>query len=209
MMKLLDLSKKYLRATYKYPFEPYHVNEGFRGKPVYTHSLCIGCTACAVVCPPNAINLKLNDDKNRLMWLFDCGRCIFCGRCDEVCPTNAIMLSEEFEVAVVFDKNALKIEAELEVENCKVCGKPFTTKRLIEYTKQRLEKTNFISDTLSISKINYLLTCDSCKNKSSAEKSVISLASTFTCKEEVERLRREEKERKKAEKLAAKKEEEQ
>lgn len=167
-MKLLDMTKKYGKATYKYPLEPYEVSEGFRGKPSYTYENCIGCTACAVACPSNAINVKLNEDKTKLVWEFHAGRCIFCARCDEVCPTNAIVLSQEFELAVKFNKNNLIERGELDVEYCEVCNKPFTTKRLISYSLQRLEKVGWDKDTLA-NKVKYIKTCSDCKRKHEVE----------------------------------------
>ena len=167
-MKLLDMTKKYGKATYKYPLEPYEVSEGFRGKPSYTYDNCIGCTACGVACPSNAINVKLNEDKTKLVWEFDAARCIFCGRCDEVCPTGAIVLSQEFELAVKFDKNNLKERGELDVEYCEVCNKPFTTKRLISYILHRLEKVGWDKETLG-EKVKYAKTCPNCKREEKVE----------------------------------------
>ena len=59
MMKLFDITEKYGKATYAYPFEPYIVPENFRGQPEYTYELCIGCAACGIACPSNAIELKM------------------------------------------------------------------------------------------------------------------------------------------------------
>lgn len=168
-MKLLDMTKKYGKATYKYPFEPYEVPENYRGKPNYTYDLCIGCAACGVACPSNAIELKLNDTKDRLVWKFDAGRCIFCGRCDEVCPTGAVMLSSEFELAVKFDKSALMQQGELVVAHCKCCGKPFTTKRLIDYALERMQNANLPDDRLEEAK-EYVYYCVDCKKQHTVSK---------------------------------------
>lgn len=169
-MKLLDMTRKYGSATYKYPFEPYKVSEHFRGKPIYDYEKCVGCTACAVACPSNAINLKLNTEKTKLVWEFDCARCIFCGRCDEVCPTNAVLQSQEFELAVKFNKDDLKIKGELDVEYCSRCKKPFTTKRLIAYNIERLKNAGWINEKIE-EKIHYICTCPDCKQKIAVENS--------------------------------------
>ncbi|MBS9778835.1 MAG: 4Fe-4S dicluster domain-containing protein [Campylobacteraceae bacterium] len=167
-MKLFDMTKKYGQATYKYPFEPYEIFEGFRGKPNYVYEKCIGCTACGNACPSNAINVKMNQDKTKLVWEFNCGRCIFCGRCDEVCPTGAVMLSEQFENAVKFDKDNLKENGELDLEKCEVCDKVFTTKRLIAYDLQRLKGVGW-SDEVLKQKAQFIKTCPDCKRKKSVE----------------------------------------
>ncbi|PPK58824.1 hypothetical protein B0F89_13523 [Malaciobacter marinus] len=167
-MKLLDMTKKYGTATHKYPLEPYEVFDGFRGKPSYTYENCIGCTACGVACPSNAINVKLNKENTKLVWEFDAARCIFCGRCDEVCPTSAIVLSKEFELAVKFDKNSLKERGELDVQYCEVCNKPFTTKKLISYNLNRLHKAGWDKNSLD-KKAKYIKTCTDCKRNHEVE----------------------------------------
>ncbi len=167
-MKLLDMTEKYGQATCNYPFEPYTIFEGFRGKPSYTYEYCLGCTACANACPSNAINVKMNEDKTKLVWEFNCGRCIFCGRCDEVCPTGAVVLSEQFENAVKFDKDNLYERGELDLQKCEVCNRVFTTKRLIAYDVERLKKVGW-SDEYLEEKIKFIKTCPDCKRKKSVE----------------------------------------
>ena len=162
MMKLLDITEKYGKTTHKYPFEPYHVSANFRGKPSYVYDRCIGCAACGIACPSNAITVQFNEPKSKLIWEFDCGRCIFCGRCDEVCPTGAIRLSEEFELAVKFDKSALIQRGELDAQYCTQCQKPFTVKRLIQYSFERLTKANLGEKRLQEAK-KYLCICPTCK----------------------------------------------
>jgi NADH:ubiquinone oxidoreductase subunit F (NADH-binding)/(2Fe-2S) ferredoxin/ferredoxin len=46
---------------------------------------CVGCTACARVCPVNCI-----DGKPRELHVIDQSRCIKCGRCFEVCRFEAV-----------------------------------------------------------------------------------------------------------------------
>jgi len=63
--KLREL-KEALRAvilgpyTAKFPFEPHTPPEGFRGKPEFDEGGCIGCAACAEVCP--ALAIRYTDD---------------------------------------------------------------------------------------------------------------------------------------------------
>ncbi len=47
--------------------------------------LCIGCGACAEVCPTNCIS-PTDDGK----YVINPDECIDCGACVEVCPTDAI-----------------------------------------------------------------------------------------------------------------------
>lgn len=169
MLKFIDLTEKYGNTTYGYPFAPYSVNENYRGLPKYDFPLCIGCAACGIACPPNAINIKFNEDKSKLVWEFDCGRCIFCGRCDEVCPTAAIRLTEEFELATRLNKSDLIQRGELESEFCSKCGKAFSTKRLVAYSYERLSKAALDENRLKDAE-KYLHICPECKKNIAAEK---------------------------------------
>ncbi|MDL0089018.1 formate hydrogenlyase complex iron-sulfur subunit [Campylobacter gastrosuis] len=164
MMRIFDINKKYGVATHEYPFKPYPVSNNFRGRPKYKFSLCIGCASCGVACPPNAISVKFNDDKSKLVWEFNAGRCIFCGRCDEVCPTGAIRLSDEFELAVRFNKDDLIQRGELEPELCTSCGKPFSTKRLVKHGFDRLKLAGLNEARLEQAKI-YMKICPECKQQ--------------------------------------------
>ena len=48
---------------------------------------CTGCTACAAVCPFDAITMKA-DPEGFLYPVTDSARCVKCGKCDRVCPVD-------------------------------------------------------------------------------------------------------------------------
>lgn len=165
-MKIFDILKKNGIVTSSYPFSPYEVEEYYRGKPVYDYKFCISCAACGVACPSNAITVKYTNDKQTIKWQYNCGRCIFCGRCDEVCPTGAIKLSNDYELAVKFDKNALIQEGEFESFKCKICHKSFTSKKFIEYSKQKLAH---LAKERLLQAEEYLELCQECKQNKAVD----------------------------------------
>lgn len=85
--------------------------------------LCIGCKACARVCPCDdliQIEMHRDGDKKPVIDRFtiDMGRCIFCGNCTEVCPVDCIKMLPDFEMAdysrqaLVLDKKDLTLSGE-------------------------------------------------------------------------------------------------
>lgn len=119
-------------ATVKYPFAPLETQPGMRGKPEHDSEQCIACAACAVVCPPNAIQMQTDLKANITSWNINYGRCIFCGRCEEICPTEAIRLSSEFELAVMA-KEDLEETCNYSLQHCESCKKPFAPKKEVDY----------------------------------------------------------------------------
>lgn len=165
-MKILDLILKHGVVTKPYPFAPYEVGKNFRGKPEYEYSLCIGCAACGIACPSNAISVNYDTQKS-ILWRYDTGRCIFCGRCEEVCPTKAIKLGKEFELGVNFERLDLITEGKLETQNCLVCSKPFASKRFVDFVLRKIDLSNLSTKRKSNAKY-YVQICPSCKQNSNA-----------------------------------------
>jgi Ni,Fe-hydrogenase III small subunit/NAD-dependent dihydropyrimidine dehydrogenase PreA subunit len=65
---------------------------GFRGRPVIASAACAAdCTACADVCPTQAIQLTPLG--------IDLGRCVFCNACAEICPDNKIAFTPDPRLA--------------------------------------------------------------------------------------------------------------
>lgn len=107
--------------TSRFPYEPHEPYERFRGRPYFYEKDCIGCTACAQVCPAKAIDVEDKGGKRALTVHWD--TCIFCGQCQANCPTGkGIMLSREFDFATTEKREDLKQGIEKELVLCGECG---------------------------------------------------------------------------------------
>ncbi|MCK4325228.1 4Fe-4S dicluster domain-containing protein, partial [bacterium] len=105
--------------TTKFPFQPHVPAEKFRGKPEYDEKECVGCGACAEVCPSNAIEV-IDEEKRRLVLHYD--TCIFCGQCQANCITEkGITLTKEYDLTL-FDRSKAIEEVEKELLRCEFCN---------------------------------------------------------------------------------------
>lgn len=113
------------KVTKCYPAEPSEAPEGFRGMPEVDVECCIGCGACAAVCPARLIRVvDVGQDRRRIVRLFE--RCIRCGRCAEVCPENAIEMTRKFETATDNPREDLVDVCEIQMGTCRRCGRCYT-----------------------------------------------------------------------------------
>ena len=78
------------------------------------HETCIGCTACAVICPTEAIF-----GERKGMHVIVPERCIDCGACGSVCPADAI--TDQFKALSPQRKRAELPKAVILPERCTGC----------------------------------------------------------------------------------------
>jgi hydrogenase-4 component H len=138
--------------TTRFPAEPHVPFPGFRGRPVYHEEQCIGCRACAEVCP--AIAIKVVDDvqsrppKRRLTVHYD--KCIFCGQCELNCPTHeGIKLSAEWDLTT-FDRSTLRNSVEHELVICQGCSAVVGTRKHLLWVADRLGSKAYANPTLIV-----------------------------------------------------------
>ncbi|MCD6169359.1 MAG: 4Fe-4S dicluster domain-containing protein [Candidatus Latescibacteria bacterium] len=124
--------------TTKFPFEPHKPAEKFRGKPVPDDDWCVGCRACAEVCPSGAIEVIDEPEAatRRIIRHYD--KCIFCGQCELNCTTEkGVHLTDEYDLAT-FDRKSLFYEQKFELLICERCGRVIGTKKHLLWLARRL-----------------------------------------------------------------------
>jgi NADH-quinone oxidoreductase subunit I len=97
-----------------YPDKKRPLPQRFRGRFAFLFNkedgnmLCIGCYACAKVCPPQTIVIETHKGEDKKLkvdrYEINIGECISCANCVEVCPVGALEMTHEFETAA-FEQN--------------------------------------------------------------------------------------------------------
>ncbi|MDD2752202.1 MAG: 4Fe-4S dicluster domain-containing protein [Candidatus Omnitrophica bacterium] len=127
LRELKEAIKALIKGPYTsdYPRKPHKAYERFRGRPYFHQDDCVGCTACAQVCPVKAIDYEdgVINGKGRRKLIVHWDICIFCGQCQANCITEkGIMLSQEYDFATTENREALNQEIEKELALCDCCG---------------------------------------------------------------------------------------
>ncbi len=87
------------RFTINYPENRAKQPDSYRGKLRLDMSTCINCSACALICPNNTIDMvQVSTAKgDKKMPQVNHARCLFCGLCEEVCPTKCLTLTKSYD----------------------------------------------------------------------------------------------------------------
>lgn len=137
--------------TVRFPFaEAPEPPENFRGKPTYDEKECVGCGACAEVCPAQAITViddtKSDPPKRRLELRYD--GCIFCGQCELNCATEkGIQLSTDYDLATL-DRSECVESVEKELVLCEGCGAVIGAKDHLCWVAERVGAKSYANPTL-------------------------------------------------------------
>jgi len=136
--------------TTRFPAEPFEASERFRGRPRFNAEGCIGCGACAEVCPPKCIDVidDTTSDPPRRRLVQHLDACIWCGQCARYCPTGlGIRMSNEYE-CVGFAPEDFEESVSKEIALCEVCGEVLGPIDQLRWLADHLGPVAFANPTL-------------------------------------------------------------
>ena len=149
--------------TSDYPFRPHIPPKRFRGKPEYSKEGCVGCAACALVCPARAIEcidtVKGGSAVRKMVLHLD--ECHYCGQCSSLCTTRedvppGIRHTSEFDLAG-FDRTSMVSSTdEKELALCECCGDVITASAHLEWIARKLGPLAFANPTVFLSSLKSL-----------------------------------------------------
>ena len=137
--------------TTQFPRKPSEPQKRFRGKAKYDEEGCVGCGACAMVCPADDIQVE-DDPKTRKRTItlrYD--KCIQCGQCEANCITKkGIKLTTDYDT-VYFNREDAKTGLEKELVMCEMCGDVVGAAQHIRWVADRLGPLAYSNPTLILS----------------------------------------------------------
>jgi hydrogenase-4 component H len=134
------------------------VPEGFRGIPRFDPDVCMGCGACAVVCPAKDIEVsdEVRDGTGLRRLTIHYDDCIFCAQCARNCPAEkGVVMTQDFDLATG-DRHSLREKVEKELVLCELCGDPVAAKEHLLWIARRVGPAAYSNPTLMLAMLNTL-----------------------------------------------------
>ena len=123
------------------------------GRVVVNKQTCTLCMACVGACPESA----LLDSKERPQLKFIERNCVQCGLCEKTCPEDAISLVPQ--LLLTKQAKAEVVLNEAEVFACTKCGKPFSTRQMIDNMVGRLASHPMFAEPGAIERLKMCADC--------------------------------------------------
>jgi len=153
--RILKLALKSLFTpayTRAFPQKPYEPIEEFRGRPRYSKEDCIGCGACAEVCPADCIDMADDTDAAPPMRRFvqHMDSCIACGQCERYCTSEkGIRLTNEYQF-IGFSPEDFEEKVDKELLLCEGCGCVIAPTDQVRWLARRLGPLAFTNPTVML-----------------------------------------------------------
>lgn len=175
--------------THPFPKKPTPIPENLRAAPRYFEEYCIGCGACAEVCPARAIQVVdiVENSKPIRKLICDYSNCIFCGECHLNCSTEkGIQLTQEYELSYFEEKEAKEI-IEHELILCEICKKVVAPKSQLLHLYEKLGTIAYSNPTIYISKMKEFEELDlkSARDKPHIDRWDILRVTCTTCRRDI------------------------
>lgn len=138
--------------TSSFPKGKYEPIKQYRGRPRFDKDECIGCGACAEVCPSRAIDVvNVPDSEPPIRTLVHhLDLCIQCGLCQKYCTTEkGIKLTNEWDY-VGFAREDFEESVKKDLLLCEVCGEIIAPVDQIRWIAKRLGPLAFCNPTLML-----------------------------------------------------------
>lgn len=155
LRELREAIKAVIKGPYTLPFpnKPSVPVATFRGQMKWDDDVCVGCGACAQVCPPGAIEIidTVEGDSPSREMIRRYGQCIYCNQCHALCTTktgcNATL---EYNQACL-DRNESIETIKKELVLCEACSAIVTTRAHLRWIYDRLGPLSFTNPTVFLS----------------------------------------------------------